>query len=146
MDRRELLGFLVAPPVAMAGFWGGAAAAATHDFGPLPPGALEHTLFFFMFFGVPTVYLGALLLGLPVYRGLRRHAALNGARIIVLSGALGSLWVFVLILVGGPPTRADAGFVAAAVLLGFLSGLLGGSVFALMTSSSRHLDQLANDR
>jgi hypothetical protein len=139
MIDRHVSAALVAPPLAMLVFWAGAILAIrVFDGTYLSPSAASDSLFFFMFFGVPISYLGAVTLGLPVYRELRRRGRLRPTAVIVSSSALGALWapLIVWVILMGPqsmmPSGSDLVILGVAALLGALAGAAGGATFVFV--------------
>ena len=150
MISRVSLAAIVSPPAAMLGFWAAQLGAFLLTPGPAGPGAVEHTLFFFMFFGVPIAYLGAGLLALPAYQLLRRRNALRPTVVVLISGLLGAVWAM---LVLGFVDRITIGELLGIAAVGTAGGVAGGATFVLVAlvpwrsrpASWRHVEAVGRE-
>lgn len=137
MDNRGRVAFATAPPAAMLAFWIGAVILTrVAEDRPLPSGALGHTLFFFMFFGVPLVYAGAGVLGYPAYLALRHAGQLRRGPVVLLAALLGASFALGVLALDG--TFGSTLEVGAIAILGAVSGGVGGTVFSLIAFRRSH--------
>jgi hypothetical protein len=128
MTRRRLA-FLVAPFVAVVAFWGATYASVIRDSErPLPSGAVEHSLFFFLLFGLPIAYVGTAVLAMPLIRILERRGRARGPVLMVSGAGVGAVWLLLLALTTG----ARGGELLMVSAMGALAGLAGGAVFAAL--------------
>lgn len=133
--RRPVVAAIVAPPIAMLVFWAGSFASATMY---LPETrsvvAAGHSLFFFLFFGIPLSYLGAYLLALPAYLTLSRYGRLTRGAVVTSAMGLGAVWAPIAagLMLGFPRVKEDVAIFEVIALLGAISGGAGAAVFAVL--------------
>lgn len=120
--------WLLAPVVSVLTTWAATyAVVALADKTSLPSGAAGHTLFFFLFFGVPLAYGTAALGAWPIYAALRRRSRLGPISVVTCAAVLGGIAVPVAMAAffGLGPTSD----LLPEIAVGLVAGSTGGATF-----------------
>ena len=123
---------LWSPLVAIVVFWaelvlGLYADTALKGGETLPPflAAAGHSLFFVLLFGAPLVYVGALVLGMPLWLLLRKLGRLTPRWVIAMASVAGAFAA----LAGWRIIFGDWDFSGIVAILGAVAAAVGGTAF-----------------